>query len=68
MLTINATDHPLLRLFHKPNDEKRMVVILPQDRYGAWLQARPDQSREFMRPFPANQLLASGPEAIRGLF
>jgi putative SOS response-associated peptidase YedK len=27
MLTINADDHPLMRLFHKPADEKRMVVI-----------------------------------------
>lgn len=33
MLTINADDHPLMNQFHKPQDEKRMVVILPEDRY-----------------------------------
>jgi putative SOS response-associated peptidase YedK len=25
--------------FHKPADEKRMVVILPEESYGAWLNA-----------------------------
>ncbi len=33
MLTINADEHPLMKQFHKPTDEKRMVVILPEDRY-----------------------------------
>lgn len=28
MLTINADEHPLMRRFHKPDDEKRMLVIL----------------------------------------
>lgn len=28
MLTINANDHPLMSLYHKPEDEKRMVVVL----------------------------------------
>jgi len=63
MLTINATEHRLMRHFHKPADEKRMVVILPDDHYDAWLQAGPDHSRAFLRPFPAEQLVASGPDA-----
>jgi len=56
MLTINADDHPLMRLFHKPTDEKRMVVILPPARYQDWLEAPVDHSMEFMRPFPADAL------------
>jgi putative SOS response-associated peptidase YedK len=60
MLTINADQHPLMRQFHKPADEKRMVVILPPDRYDAWLQASPAQSMAFMRPYPADQMLAEG--------
>ena len=56
MLTINADQHPLMCQFHKPGDEKRMVVILPPDRYDAWLKAGPAQSPEFMRPFPADQM------------
>ena len=58
MLTINATEHPLMCLFHKPTDEKRMVVVLPQESYDAWLQARPEQSMAFMRPYPAEALQA----------
>ena len=37
MLTINADDHPLMNQFHKPQDERRMVVILPEERYHDWL-------------------------------
>ena len=59
MLTIKADQHPLMRLFHKPTDEKRMVVILPPDRYQNWLEAPAEHSMEFMRPFPAEALLAS---------
>ena len=58
MLTINADQHSLMSQFHKPVDEKRMVVILPQDSYDHWLKARPEQSMEFMRPFPADKLQA----------
>jgi putative SOS response-associated peptidase YedK len=33
MLTINADDHTFMRDYHKPDDEKRMVVILPAGLY-----------------------------------
>jgi putative SOS response-associated peptidase YedK len=68
MLTINAEDHPLMRLVHKPGDEKRMVVILPVTRYDDWLQARPEQSQAFMRQFPADQMMADEPAGGGGLF
>lgn len=58
MLTINADTHELMRNFHKPEDEKRMVVILPIERYGDWLAATPEQSSEFMREFSAQKLKA----------
>lgn len=58
MLTINADAHPLMRVFHKPTDEKRMVVVLPPDSYGQWLKAAPQQSMEFVRQYPAERLLA----------
>lgn len=56
MLTINAEEHPLIRLFHQPMDENRMVVILPEDSYGAWLRADAGHSGGFMRAFPADRL------------
>lgn len=58
MLTINADDHALMRLFHKPTDEKRMVVILPPERYQDWLDAPAQHSMEFMRPIAAEALQA----------
>lgn len=61
MLTINADAHPLMRQFHKPSDEKRMVVILPEERYADWLTAAPDLSRDFFRPFSADALIAQPP-------
>ena len=56
MLTINADGHDLMCKFHKPADEKRMVVILPPDSYDHWLRATPQQSMEFMRPYPADRM------------
>ena len=61
MLTINADEHPLMRLFHKPTDEKRMVVIVPPDRYQDWLEAPVEHSMEFMRPYPGEALQATVP-------
>lgn len=57
MLTINADGHDLMCQFHKPVDEKRMVVILPPDSFDHWLNATPQQSMEFMRQYPAERLL-----------
>lgn len=57
MLTINADHHALMNQFHKPTDEKRMVVILPPDRYQAWLGSA-QSAGDFLKPFPAEQLRA----------
>lgn len=56
MLTIDASAHPLMRLMHKPANEKRMVVILPEDHYGAWLKADAAHSGEFLKRYPADRL------------
>nr|MBP9060425.1 SOS response-associated peptidase family protein [Rhodoferax sp.] len=58
MLTINADGHDLMCQFHKPVDEKRMVMILPSDCYDQWLKATAQQSMEFMRHYPSERLLA----------
>lgn len=59
MLTINAEHHELMWQFHKPNDEKRMVVVLPESQYDDWLKAKPDQSHDFLKPYPAESLQAT---------
>lgn len=65
MLTVNADDHELFKHFHKPQDEKRMVVILHVDQYDAWLDAAPARSMDYMRQFPADLLIATA-EPDRG--
>ncbi|MBS0357526.1 MAG: SOS response-associated peptidase family protein [Proteobacteria bacterium] len=40
MLTINADGHPVMGRFHKPEDEKRSVVILPDEAWGDWLRSK----------------------------
>lgn len=61
MLTINAQDHAVMSRFHKPEDEKRMVVILPRGAWKDWLLAQPlsmaTSSRAgYLRGYPANRL------------
>ena len=58
MLTINADTHPLMKRFHRPEDEKRMLVLLEPAQYQAWLHATPDRIGEFLQPCPAEQLIA----------
>jgi putative SOS response-associated peptidase YedK len=55
-VTINADEHPFMRNFHKPQDEKRSVVILSPDRYDDWLNAAAAKSADFLRPWPVDQL------------
>jgi putative SOS response-associated peptidase YedK len=62
MLTINADDHPFMRQYHKPEDEKRMVVILDETDYDAWLAAPVTHSRDFLRQFPADNLVGEQPQ------
>ena len=70
MLTLNADQHPLMQQFHKPADEKRMVVILPESTYSDWLAASAEQAMDFIRPYPANQLIAQAKprQVIENLF
>lgn len=59
MLTINADHHCLMQQFHKPDDEKRMVVVLPPSCYGDWLHAKTDDTPLFLKPFAADEYVAS---------
>lgn len=59
ILTINANTHALMRRYGHDGAEKRMPAILGEGTYDAWLTARQDKAREFMRAYPANWLLAN---------
>jgi putative SOS response-associated peptidase YedK len=49
MLTVNADDHPFMRRFHKPEDEKRMVVILHPSDYAEWLSCPVAEAPKFFK-------------------
>jgi putative SOS response-associated peptidase YedK len=58
MLTINADGHPLMQRFHKPDDEKRMVIILRPDQYDDWLHCPVEEAPTFFERYPAERLHA----------
>ena len=56
MLTINADAHPIFNRLHRPGEEKRMVAILDETDYDAWLEAPLTRVKEFLKPYPADRL------------
>jgi putative SOS response-associated peptidase YedK len=48
MLTINADGHPVMGRFHKPEDEKRSLVIVPPYRWHDWLGANNTTARDML--------------------
>ena len=65
LLTVNANSHALMGRYQQPGNEKRMLAILNEGAYDAWLSARPEKAKEFMRAYPANWLLANPVEKGR---
>jgi putative SOS response-associated peptidase YedK len=68
MLAINAQDHALMRLFHKPADEKRRVVVLAPDSYQSGLEAPSERSMAFMPRMPAELLMAVSAMSMPPMF
>lgn len=55
LLTINADQHPFMRRFHGPEDEKRSVIVLPEAAVKTWLMSpSAQQARLFWQPMPDN--------------
>jgi len=52
-ITINADQHPLMRRFHKPGDEKRSLVVVHRHDYDDWLSCKnPEYARTFLQLYP----------------
>lgn len=58
MLTVNAEDHALMRNFHRPEDEKRMVVILDDSDYDSWLDRANHCPVNLLTQFDPDRLVA----------
>lgn len=62
-ITINADEHPLMKRFHRPGDEKRSLVIIPRSEYDDWLNAgSPELARAMLMHYPA-ELMKAWPAA-----
>jgi putative SOS response-associated peptidase YedK len=53
LLTMKADAHALMRQFRQSTAEKRMLVVLPKERYMDWLNAPHEASMAFMQPYAA---------------
>jgi putative SOS response-associated peptidase YedK len=58
LLTMNADSHPLMRRFHGPEDEKRMLVLLHPVHFADWLDATVQAAPAFVQAFPAELMAA----------
>jgi len=59
MLTVNADTHPLMKRFHKPESEKRSLVIVPCSEYDAWFASQnTDEAFSFLKLYPADAMYA----------
>lgn len=66
LVTINADHHPLMRRFHAPGDEKRSLVVLPEDRWDDWLRCpSEDAARTLLTDLPAAEFRAEADPLVR---
>lgn len=57
--TLNSDEHPLLRRFHRPGEEKRGIAILRPEHYDDWLSSKnPEFARPLIELYPAAELNA----------
>ena len=59
LLTVNANNHSLLHRYQQPGSEKSMPAILNEGAYDAWLTARQEKAKEFMRQYAPQWLTAN---------
>lgn len=50
MLTINATNHPLMSQFHRSEDEKCSIVVIPETQRMDWLKCHYSEAMIFLSP------------------
>jgi putative SOS response-associated peptidase YedK len=48
LLTVNADTHPVLRRMHRPDEEKRRLVVVPPQAFKAWLNASVEEAQAML--------------------
>lgn len=59
LVTINADGHDIMRQFHRDGDEPRSLVVIPPERQLDWLEATPQEARDFLKPMPVDEFTAA---------
>lgn len=52
MLTINADHHPFMKQFHAPHDEKRSIIVIPEQYRKDWLEVDHEHAHEYFFQLP----------------
>lgn len=47
MLTINADQHHFMKQFHAPTDEKRSIIVIPEEYRNDWLNVDKENAHEY---------------------
>lgn len=47
MLTINSDNHPFMKQFHAPSDEKRSIIVIPEEYRSDWLNVDHEHAHEY---------------------
>ena len=62
MLTINADNHPFTSQFHKPEDEKRSIVVIEPEHLKDWLNMHHEEAFELLKPMGAGYVAEHCPK------
>ena len=62
MLTINKDDHPFMSQFHKPEDEKRSIVVIEPEHLNDWLNMTDESTYKLLLPMGAGYVAEHCPK------
>ena len=67
MLTINKDDHPFMSQFHKPEDEKRSIVVIEPEHLKDWLNMTHERAYKLLLPMGAGYVAEHRPKPKKTL-
>ncbi|ERJ35111.1 hypothetical protein L810_2255 [Burkholderia sp. AU4i] len=67
MITVTGEGHPIFSRMHKPDDEKRAVVILHPDDWEEWLTTpNVEAARAMLRLYPVDEMATEAASVLPG--
>ncbi|OTG82198.1 SOS response-associated peptidase [Acinetobacter sp. ANC 4648] len=62
MLTINADHHPFMKQFHEPKNEKRSIIVIPEEYRKDWLSTTHEKAHHFF--FEMSNEFVAAPKSL----